>query len=96
MLLLTGWLWWLATERFPWDAAATQTTEGNQEETSEEDPRYVQEDQQGRLWEVLEGVQYKVSFICDPVLLVNYNTFINVLLSVIWNTNILECYNHTW
>lgn len=59
--LTVGGLWWSTSECFPWDPAATQTPEGHQEEVGQKDTGHDQENRQGRLREVLEGVLHKVS-----------------------------------
>lgn len=59
--LTVGGLWWSTSECFPWDSTTTQAPEGHQEETGQKDTGHDQEDRQGRLREVLEGVLHKVS-----------------------------------
>lgn len=59
--LTVGGLWRSTSECFPWDPATTQTPEGHQEEVGQKDTGHDQENRQGRLREVLEGVLHKVS-----------------------------------
>ena len=58
---VVGGLWWSAPERLSWDPPTTQTPQGHQEEARSKNSGHDQEDQQGRLRKVLEGIQHKVS-----------------------------------
>ena len=62
-LRFLGGFWRLAIERISWNSPAAQTAQGHQEETGQEDPGYDQENKRWRLWEVLEGIFNKVSFL---------------------------------